>query len=105
MEFNYKKIDSKKFFRSFSLFWQKNHAAVFFVFLMIMLLSGGYIWRKSVYQSDWSSEQKIQYINQQNSGVVLQEGKFQRVMDDIKARKNFDINSYQQEKDVFTPYK
>jgi hypothetical protein len=84
--------------------WRKLHAALFFVFLIIIILIGGYIWQQSVYNGQWSSEKQQTYLNSQNNGVVFKEADFQKVLNEMQVRKNEISKEPKQLKDIFKPY-
>jgi len=84
--------------------WQKIHMMLFFVLLFVAIVFGGYIWQQNLYGAGWSAERKQEYMNTQNKEVIFKENDFQKVLDDIQARKDENAKEYQPIKDIFKPY-
>jgi hypothetical protein len=85
--------------------WKKTHLLLFFALLFAAIIFGGYIWQQSLYGQGWSVEKKQEYVKTQNKSIIFKENDFQKVLDDIKMRKDEDIKEYQPIRDIFTPYK
>ena len=110
------KIDLKLFYSNSSNFskekiasliahiWQKIHMLLFFVLLFAAIIFGGYIWQQNLYGEGWSAERKQEYTNTQNREVLFKENDFQKVLDDIQARKDENAKEYQPIKGIFKPY-
>ncbi|HEX8974379.1 MAG TPA: hypothetical protein VF817_02730 [Patescibacteria group bacterium] len=74
---------------------------LFFFLLISAVVAGWYIWQKGLYSSAWSEEKKQQYLEEQSKGVIFGEKDFNKALDDINSRKNYDVGQYQSVKDVF----
>jgi hypothetical protein len=98
-------FDKKKISALFGNLWRKVRTSLFFGFFVALIVLGGYIWRQSLYKGDWSVQEKQEYLNAQNKGVVFQEDDFKNVVSDIQARQIENAKPYQPLKDIFQPYK
>lgn len=99
-EFNFKKIVDV-----LVRIWKRVHMFLFFIFLIVSISFGLYIWQQSLYGDGWTEERKQEFIKAQNSGVVFNEENFQKVVNDVQRRQG-DISQYKQQlKEIFTPYK
>lgn len=85
--------------------WQKIHMILFFALLFAAIIFGGYVWQQNLYGKGWSAERKQEYMNTQNKSVIFKEKDFQKMINDIQARKDENSKEYQPIKDIFTPYK
>ena len=98
------KIDIKHIAEIISGAWKKIHTLLFFVFLLIFIAIGGYVWKQNVYSGEWSNARKQEYLNTQNKEVIFKENDFQKVSSDISLRKEENSKEYQPIKDIFKPY-
>ena len=84
--------------------WKKIHTILFFVLLFLAIVFGGYIWQQNLYGAGWSTERKQEYTNTQNKEVIFKGDDFQKVLDDIQARKEENSKEYKPIKDIFKAY-
>ena|SRR6185369_4188690 len=97
-------ISKAQFAGAAGVFWQKIRKAVFFVFLIGMVALGGYVWQKNLSAGGWSDEKKQEYLNAQNKGVIFNEGAFNKAILDVESRRQKNVISRQQIKDIFKAY-
>lgn len=86
------------------IFWQKIYKIVFFIFLIGMVVLGGYIWQKSLSGGEWSAEKKQEYLDAQNKSVVFKESDFKKALSDVETRRQENTDSQQPAKDIFKAY-
>lgn len=103
LDFDKKTSSQKISFSGLGLFWQKKYKMVLLFFLLCMIALSGYVWRISLSGATWSNERKQEYLNEQNKGVVFDEGNFKKALSDIEDRKNFNSDN-KQIKDIFKSY-
>ena len=107
MQFDFKKvtnISTQKIGKTLSFVWQKTHVVVFFVFLFSAIAFGGYIWQKSLSESEWSPEKKQAYLDSQEERVLFRENDFRKVIADIQMRKEESAKQHETISDIFKPY-
>ncbi len=90
-----------KFFRHF---WDKYRKACFIFFSLAVMLFGFYLWYKYLYQSDWSNEEKSQYISSKNKEVEFKDQEFKKVLQGIEVRRAAYEKPSELAKDIFKPY-
>jgi hypothetical protein len=98
------KIDIKQAVKKISYLWAKTHMFIFFVFLFCLIILGGYVWQKNIYNAQWSDERKQQYMNSQDRKIIFNEKDFQEVTNEIQSRKNESQKQAISLKDIFLPY-
>ena len=84
--------------------WEKIHTMTFFALLIVSAMLGWKIWQQSLSGAGWSDQQKQDYLNTQNKGVVLNEAGFNQAIASVQARKDENNNAYTPIKEIFTPY-
>lgn len=99
-----KKLNKNQIIKAASQMWQKIRSWIFFVFLLISIIVGGFIWQKSLYGAEWSFEKKQEYINSQDKSILFKEDDFKKASADIQNRKERSEKSYEPIKDIFKPY-
>lgn len=96
--------DAKKTGKKMIHCWICHQQAVFIIFVLVSAAAGSYVWYKSLYQSEWSAEEKNNYLISQNREVNLKEEEFRKVIGEIENRKNLFDSEFQPVKDIFKPY-
>ncbi|MDO8529570.1 MAG: hypothetical protein Q7S18_02795 [bacterium] len=86
------------------VFWSNYSKLVFIIFSVAILLAGGYLWYKNIYQSEWSDEKKRQHKNAQNKEVIFKEKEFDDVFEEIKRKNKVYEGASKPVKDIFEPY-
>lgn len=85
--------------------WNKSRTVIFFVLLVLSILTGGLIWRQSLLGAGWSQERKQEFLDSQNKNVEFKQQSYQKVTEQIEDRKNQSLEEYQPIKDIFASYK
>jgi preprotein translocase subunit SecG len=90
--------------KSLSDFWDKHSGILFFLFSLITILLGVYLWYQNIYQSEWNSEKKNQYKSSQNKEVNFKENDFKNAIKEIERKKENYNSKLKLDKDIFIPY-
>jgi len=110
MQFDFKmgdkslKLSKEQLVSSAGFFWKKIYMLVFAVFLVCMIVLAGWVWKKSLSGEVWSDQQKQEYLNMQNKGVVFNEDAFKKALSDVEMRKQSVTDNSHEIKDVFKAY-
>jgi hypothetical protein len=85
-------------------FWNNYYKVFFGIVIIGVLVAGGYIWYKSLYEDAWSQQAREEYRLSKKSGVIFNEEKFLGVLDSIDKRRLEYLNVQTEIKDVFKKY-
>jgi hypothetical protein len=96
--------NSSMTFAAIGIFWQKKYKLFLFASLFISILLGAYVWRNTIYGSEWSDEKKQEYLGAQNKSITLRDGDFKKALDDFELRKNENDFNKINLKDIFAAY-
>jgi hypothetical protein len=84
--------------------WVDYRITVFITFLLIATIAGIYFWYRNLYWSNWSDQQRKEYIATQIREINLREEDFKKVIAEIERRKEEFRVPPQTVKDIFKPY-
>lgn len=83
------KLEKDKFIKlakKASAFWIAQNQWIFFSIWILLTVFVSWIWYLYVYQYQWSENEKNVYIKEQGQGIVLQEGKYQKILDNTAEK-------------------
>lgn len=82
-----KKSGIKNGIKSFFASWLKNGDIVFIVVFIIFSCYGTFLMYQSLYISDWTEEEKNNYISSQQKNIQLKEGRLAEIIAEIDRRR------------------
>jgi len=81
LKFNLEKDKLVKMTKKLSTLWISKNQWVFFTIWILLTVVVFWVWYSLVYQYQWSENEKNDYIKEQGQGVVLQEEKYQKILE------------------------
>ena len=85
-------------------FWDRNYKIFFALVLLVTLISGAYVWYRSLYKSSWSESEREAYRISKDSGVSFKEKSFNEALEIIKQRKASYGERRLESRDIFRGY-
>ncbi|MFC1644929.1 hypothetical protein ACFL08_02795 [Patescibacteria group bacterium] len=84
-----KKINFKDLLKSSGSALLRKTGLVFILFFIILSGAGVYVLYEKVYVSEWTDEQKIEYLKSMQVSAKLNEKKFEEVVSGIRIREEY----------------
>lgn len=84
--------------------WNKNYKIMFSLFFGAVLIFGGYVWYRSLYQSAWDDQKRSEYETAKNNSVVFRENDFKSSLEIYKKRKEEFEKPSENIRDIFKKY-
>lgn len=84
--------------------WKKSFKLIFFFCLMGVFIFGWQIWQKSLSGNSWSAEKKQEYLNSQNTEILFNQKNFEKVLENVEARKQASMEQAKEFRDIFKGY-
>ncbi len=104
VKFNKASLGLKNIGRIIASRWTRYYQVVFIIFFISAAGAGLYFWYKSLYQSQWSDEEKKRYNMTQGREINLKEEEFRKVLEEINNKKKIFELEHRPVKDIFKPY-
>jgi hypothetical protein len=99
MKLGGKKI--KKIFSKIGSFWFGNYGIFFVLFFIIVSLFSAYVLYDKIYASDWTEEERQEYIRSKQDVTVLKRGEFDRVVQGINRRHGYSERRFEPIDNIF----